>query len=164
MKRHKALHPLSHDHHLGLIVARRLIKTGEGKFPVMETLDGFLEFWRESLEPHFAAEEAVFPLPEGNNGDMAMTVRMRAEHDALRMPLQFLTGRDEDRLRILLYEIGQALHDHIRFEERELYPALEKSLSEAEMSALGEVLVGVRPKTCMPPERMVFFRKAIKPN
>ena len=164
MKRHKALHALSHDHHLGLIVARRLIKTGEGKFPVMETRDGFLEFWKENLEPHFGTEETAFApllsISSLQGGDVLWN-RVQAEHEALRMSVTLLTGRGEDRLRILLWEIGKALHDHIRFEEREFFPALEKELSEVELQVLGGRLLEARPQSCLPPEQLKLLREAM---
>ena len=35
-------------------------------------------------------------------------------------------------------EVGTLLYDHIRFEERELYPTVEKYLTEAELDAVYE--------------------------
>ncbi|MCG3861637.1 hemerythrin domain-containing protein, partial [Psychrobacter sp. Ps5] len=37
-----------------------------------------------------------------------------------------------------VHELGTLLYDHIRFEERELYPTVEKYLSEAELDAVYE--------------------------
>ena len=128
----------------------------------METVDGFLEFWKESLEPHFTVEEnEIAPLASQYEGLALVWTRVFAEHEALRISVTFLTGRGEDRLRILLWEIGKALHDHIRFEEREFFPALEKALTEAELQVLGERLSEARPKTCLPPEQLKLLREAM---
>lgn len=60
MKRHPSLHPLSHDHHHGLVQARRLsraaAKPHEEARQVART---FLEFARSALAQHFRAEEEV---------------------------------------------------------------------------------------------------------
>ena len=37
-----------------------------------------------------------------------------------------------------VHELGTLLYDHIRFEERELYPTVEKYLTEAELDAVYE--------------------------
>jgi hypothetical protein len=39
------------------------------------------------------------------------------------------------------HELGTLLHDHVRFEERELFPLLEDRLSEPQLERLGAALM-----------------------
>lgn len=39
-----------------------------------------------------------------------------------------------------LHELGELLHAHVRFEEREVFPFLEDELSDAELADLGRAL------------------------
>ncbi len=52
MKRHPSLHPLSHDHHHGLVQAKRLPENAPGAAP------GLPRAWQNDIEPHFEREEA----------------------------------------------------------------------------------------------------------
>jgi hypothetical protein len=45
----------------------------------------------------------------------------------------------------LLHELGARLDDHVRLEEHELFPLVERTLPEPAMAALGERLRDHRP-------------------
>ena len=72
----------------------------------------------------FAEEERdLLPLLETDRHG-ALAERLRAEHAQLRLLFAAaLSGRDEA-------QAGQALIDHVRFEERELFPVLETLFEE----------------------------------
>lgn len=107
MKRHPALEPFSRDHNDGLILARGLQLSREGAD------EAFRRAWEDELQDHFAEEERLLaPLV-----DSVMRDQLIAEHRAI----EDLMGKlPESRL-----ELGQALHEHIRWEERVLFPAIE---------------------------------------
>ena len=61
MKRHRALIPLSHDHHEALVAARRLRHGADAPEPIAAAT-AFLAFFAASAVPHFREEEELlFP-------------------------------------------------------------------------------------------------------
>ena len=115
MKRHTRLAQLSREHHTALRLGRHLL-AGGAQVALGTELPG--------IEAHFAEEERdLLPLLETDR-HAALAERLRAEHAQLRHLLAAaLSGRDEA-------QAGQALIDHVRFEERELFPVLETLFEE----------------------------------
>ena len=115
MKRHTRLAQLSREHHSALRLGRHLL-AGGAQAALGTELPG--------IEAHFAEEERdLLPLLETDR-HAALAERLRAEHAQLQHLLAAaLSGRDEA-------QAGQALIDHVRFEERELFPVLETLFEE----------------------------------
>jgi hemerythrin-like domain-containing protein len=142
MKRSPELRDLSVDHHHGLVAARELRWAAEGKVPLPAALAGFLRAWQQTIAAHFRREEEVL-LPgfaRAVAADDPLIVRTLVEHVALRRTVRDLAESVGERRRVLAGEIGRALDDHIRFEERVLFPAIEQALGAAELARLGEEL------------------------
>ncbi|MDQ5894526.1 MAG: hypothetical protein QG596_787 [Actinomycetota bacterium] len=140
MKRSAALIPLSHDHHQVLFVAKLLRDAPEAADRGEAARSAFLEFWRSEGENHFRIEEEVLTPGAGLPGPLAEEglARMRVEHIRIRGLVSYLSDEVEpEKLR----ELGQALADHVRFEERELFPLIEKSLSAEQLDHLGALIV-----------------------
>jgi hemerythrin-like domain-containing protein len=97
-----------------------------------EVLDEFRTFFREQSEPHFAAEERLL-VPEL---PAALAERLLAEHRELRERVAALATATAEDLRAL----GELLTAHVRFEEREVFPHLERSLSQDRLSEIGAAL------------------------
>jgi hemerythrin-like domain-containing protein len=132
MKRAEALRPLSREHLAALLVAKKLREAGE----VEAVSAAFLDFWRGDGKHHFRVEEEVL-LPTWSahaEVDRAGVTRMLEEHLAIRrQALRLETGGlPLEELR----ELGTLLHDHVRFEERELFPAVEAALDEESLARL----------------------------
>lgn len=139
MKRSEALIPLSHDHHQALFVAKLLRDAPDAPDRGKGARSAFMEFWRKDGEVHFRIEEEVLApgvgLPAGVASD-GLT-RMRDEHALIRGLVSSLTAEsDPEQLR----EIGQALSDHVRFEERELFPLIEGTLAADQLEMLGSLI------------------------
>jgi hypothetical protein len=131
MKRHAALQDLSRDHQLLLMQARhiRWLEEGHpraGGFD--EVLAGLLAFWQSDGELHLREEEMVL-LPALNALPQHMQ-RVHHDHAALRHAItQLLTKPDAPTL----FAFGRLLHDHVRWEERELFEHSQTHLSEAQL-------------------------------
>lgn len=115
MKRHTRLAQLSREHHTALRLGRHLLAGGA---------EAELGAELPALEAHFAEEERdLLPLLETAH-HAALAGRLRAEHAQLRqLFVGALSGGDQAKT-------GQALIDHVRFEERELFPVLETLFEE----------------------------------
>lgn len=124
MKRHPALHSLSHDHHQALVLALRIGKAAGKAEEVAALLASVPPFFDTHLEPHFQAEERdLFPaLTVAGQG--ALVARTAAEHEELRA----LRGRIEAGEVVALAAFGGLLKAHVQFEEKELFGAYEGTL------------------------------------
>ena len=133
MKRSPALTPLSHDHHRALFVALQLKRAEDGSaFAVFE------EFLAGEGGTHFEIEESILLpgwLDADPDADPEGAERVRAEHRELREAGRRFAATEPTAAE--LHELGELLDRHIRFEERELFPAIEARLDEASLSELG---------------------------
>ena len=126
MKRHAALIPLSHDHHHALVAARRLRQSAGGDDASAEAAS-FSRFFADESVPHFRDEEEhLFPLVVDSEEAQPLVVRALLEHQRLHALARDLASGDTARMR----ELGELLEAHVRFEERELFPLIERLLGE----------------------------------
>lgn len=123
MKRSQELSSLSREHHQALDDAEA-------------ALAAFASFWREHGAGHFETEERVLlGFLTAEEAD-----RLLAEHDAIRTRVDELAGLSGARRLETARELGEIVHDHVRFEERVLFPALERRLTPAQLDAVGGAL------------------------
>jgi hypothetical protein len=132
MKRDEALRPLSREH-LGALLAAKAMREAEA---LEEASTAFLDFWRKDGLRHFRIEEEVL-LPgwaADAEVDRDGVHRMLDEHlEVRRGALRLEAGElalEEAR------ELGVLLHDHVRFEERQLFPLIEEALDAASLAKL----------------------------
>ena len=144
MKRHPALYQLSHDHHQGLILAQQL-KKGSPQYKGMpSTLDGKKEyaisFYKTELVKHFEDEEKIlFPSVIKRNDEVDDLVEEAiSEHRKIESLIDDLRRKND--VADLLDELGRLLENHIRKEERILFPKVEEILSDEELANIGDRL------------------------
>jgi hemerythrin-like domain-containing protein len=134
-RRHDSLVPLSHDHHHALAHARRLAKAASmnDESDRRRATDDFINFYLGSLVRHFREEEELFFAPLIDHDDahapvmQALTEHLRVHALARTLKRELVEGRAEpSRLR----KLSTLLTTHIRFEERDLLPLVERLLSE----------------------------------
>jgi iron-sulfur cluster repair protein YtfE (RIC family) len=161
MTRSPALVPLSHDHHHGLVAAQRL-KRGEPAAPGVDLRESVDQLWRAELAPHFEQEERIL-FPACTGPQLApMTQRALDDHAAIRQLVvriteapaeergSFVISADlADRtdlpvLTALATDLGKRLERHIRFEERELFPAIQECLLDDRLVQIGEEIKRAR--------------------
>ncbi len=119
MKRHDRLVDLSREHHAALSLARRLRMAPASPGAATEAVAA-VEKLRIDLEFHFDEEEVRLLPVLWRCGRSDLAERLCAEHVELRSLLaQAVQGRALDCL-------GRLLESHVRFEEREMFPFLEK--------------------------------------
>lgn len=142
--RHSSLIPLSHDHHHGLALALRCRKQSLGQIKPMgaeglrERSGEVVRFFVGELKTHFRAEEEVlFPLltsvvPES----VPIVERLLKEHERIAAMVHQLEGNQ--RLSQILFDFGDLLEQHIRCEERELFPLYEEHVAAQEADLAGK--------------------------
>jgi hypothetical protein len=150
LKRDPALVPLSRDHHFALRQAlwlRRAAGASDLGAAARVARD-YTGFHRDELVPHMADEESiVFPAFERN--DPAGTERLRGEHreiDALTSRLRSSLDDAADP-RPLMAEIAALLDDHVRYEERVYFMAVQERLPASVLLEIGEAIAR-RARVC----------------
>src|SRR5690606_4447782 len=121
---------LPSDHHQAPVSARALGERS-ASWTLLDGADLASRFDAE-LEPHFRVEEEVLLPALAREGRGALVARILDDHAFLRERLVAAAAGDSEAARAL----GERLHEHVRFEERELFPACESLLPE---SVLDEV-------------------------
>lgn len=137
MKRSRALTPLSHDHQHALDAALRLRRAEATTLD--DAVAHFLRFFAEEGRRHFEIEEElVLPALPREDPDWSPGVeRVLEDHEAIRAAAhEIASGAELDEATAL----GQRLNDHVRFEERVLFPLLEERLDEAALARLGAAI------------------------
>lgn len=146
MKRDTHLQPLSRQHHNALM-AVLLLKKGVQKNAEVQVMQDFiLAVWKDELQFHFEAEEKWLPAATDEPVLKSMHQRMLQEHDVIRKYIeQFSTKLTSYEAVQTFYEL---LEQHVRFEEREYFPALEQYLSVNELQSIGTHLVDKPGQSC----------------
>ena len=133
MKRHAALAPLSREHHHSLILAQLLKKDA----PIYKGLPQkpedkvvyALHTFKASIEPHFKKEEIIFEKIKDCNATIQTLVEeIITEHRELSVGFQQLA--ESVNIVEALDKLGRALENHIRKEERILFPLIQQNCPE----------------------------------
>jgi hemerythrin-like domain-containing protein len=135
IKRSKQLTPLSKDHHDGLLFAwkiRQGLKNGADIKLIAEYVQWF---WKNHLEEHFREEEQI--LAPHIPADNELLKQMFDEHENIEAMIHINENIPDG---IMLADLAQAIDDHIRFEERVLFPYAEKIIPEQELNLIYEQL------------------------
>jgi hypothetical protein len=126
MKRDPRLHALSTDHHHALVLVQRIRHEVRHDRVPADTVAHARQTFAASVLPHFEIEEtlllpALREIPEG----LPLVERTLADHASIRALAAALDGGVPAGD---LLEFAARLHDHVRFEEHELFPACERLL------------------------------------
>ncbi|HWJ28142.1 MAG TPA: hemerythrin domain-containing protein, partial [Flavisolibacter sp.] len=134
IKRSEYLVQLSRDHHVTLLFCWKIRQAIQGKIAAGRIKDYVQYFWQHHMEPHFQEEERyVFVLDDDEKVEQA-----RTEHVQIREQVERVLGASGEEALPLLSHLVNAVDNHVRFEERVLFPYLEQQLSEAQLKDIGD--------------------------
>jgi hemerythrin-like domain-containing protein len=139
MKRSEALASLSRDHHQALVVAQRLRRATNAT--AGEAREMFLAYWTRHGRRHFRLEEELlFPAYAGY-GDPhdPRVLRALGEHVMIRHRVDALTAA-ETAHPAALDQLGSELAAHVRLEEREVFPLIERLMPGDELESVARKL------------------------
>ena len=146
MKRHKSLFSLSHDHQHGLALALKLKYpkkplSSSGKEEISSLKSELADKYENVLRKHFHKEEQyLVPGFEENKLMKQMLMEHKKLEGLYNKIVNDTEGWTPEQQREKLNLFGELLDLHIRFEERELFPMIEKLLSEEQLEELGRKL------------------------
>ena len=132
IKRIEALRPLSREHHQGLLLAWK-IRTGFSKGISVERIKKYVNwFYENHLIPHFEIEEnLIFPILGETNELVNLAL---IQHKKLR---QLFTKNDS--VTETLQQIEKELTNHIRFEERVVFNAIQNIAAKNQLDLIEEI-------------------------
>ena len=131
IKRSKELAPLSREHHDGLLFVWK-IKQGLANGTPISTLVNYTRwFWSNHIKPHFKVEEKV--LVKFLPNDEPLVQQMIREHAQIR---NLVLSLDKEPDASSLQLLAEFLNNHIRFEERQLFPYVEQTLTPEQLNEI----------------------------
>jgi quercetin dioxygenase-like cupin family protein len=141
MKRTPSLIPLSHDHHHALVAARRLRQAAKTEqIERGAAVAEFLGFFATETVAHFRLEEEVLFPTLARAGDEAgeLLVRALLDHQRVRaMVAELERGRTAGSPDAsVMRQLGELMAEHVRLEERQLFPLIERLIGERTLAAL----------------------------
>jgi hemerythrin-like domain-containing protein len=157
LKRHLSLHPLSQHHHFALIQALEMRRAAESPAEkraaaVARQAEKFVRFWHKTGQVHFREEEEVLLPAYARHVRLDLdpeVMRVLADHAEIRAAVVDLEQRLAAKIPIGAEEmgrLGKLLHDHVRLEENELFPRIEKALGEEQLNSMGRGLTRLHSK------------------
>ncbi len=137
IKRHRAIQPLSREHHYGLQLCWK-IRTGFQRGVSPARIWNYTDwFYQQYLLPHFDTEEKLlFPLLGNEHASVKKAV---AEHRRLKRLFE-----DREHVQLTLNRIEEELEKHIRFEERVLFNEIQEAADEAQLQAVALLHVEIK--------------------
>ncbi|WLP95462.1 hemerythrin domain-containing protein [Psychrobacter sp. M13] len=144
MKRAKQLQPLSRQHHLGLNIGRHGKECADNPEQIAEHWQA-LSSYMGDMQDHFRLEddlivEGLQPYRKEEPEVAAVLDKLEGQHKELRELTADIAATLKTASSLPSVEQVRALagllYDHVRFEERELFPVTEKYLTESELDAI----------------------------
>ena len=127
---------LSQEHHFSLLFCWK-VRQGLKTNVAGERIRKYVQyFWQQHLQPHFQVEEKILFAPIKNR----QIQRARNEHKYIRQEIEDLPNYPENKERKTLAKIADMVDEHVRYEERELFPYLEGKLSEEQLEKIGRLI------------------------
>lgn len=140
-RRHETLIPLTHDHHHALAQARRLrdVAATDDETQRRNMTNDFINFYFGRAVRHFHEEEELFFAPLVDHPEAGELV-VRAVQDHLRLHALVRTVKRQlsagEADKEVLEQIATLLTEHVRFEEQELFPLVEKLVPQDQLEDL----------------------------
>lgn len=139
MKRNENLKTLSWEHHDGLVVSFRLQQGLKKNSNSHEMSQYILHVWNGILKHHFWQEEQIIKtkIMQSEKGIEYLN-RMLDEHEKMKKLIENIKS-DNSNLKII-EEFAILLNEHIRFEERQLFPLFEQEAGTEKLQEVGRFL------------------------
>lgn len=132
IKRHEAIVQFSREHHFGLLLSWK-IREGIRNNIEPERIGSYVIcFFEQDLQKHFRDEESIL-FPKLGTDDVLKQQAIR-EHKKICALADSI--RNEKNGYALLNSFADALENHIRFEERDLFRHIQESLTESDLAEI----------------------------
>jgi hemerythrin superfamily protein len=136
IKRNENIVILSREHHFGLLFCWK-IRQGIRKNAAADRIKNYVNyFWHTHLHTHFEEEEIYMFLKVNDEACR----KALEQHEQISLRIKQILDAETPLGYDILAQLADLVEAHIRFEERELFPHLEKVLTEGELKRIGAAL------------------------
>lgn len=132
MKRDPNIIPLSREHHYGLLFCWKIRQGLEKRIDLARIRQYVLHFWKFNMEDHFAEEELLL----FNDRYDTLCMQAKEQHGRIRDLVQAIRGSGAS-MPEFYRKLAVQVDEHIRFEERKVFPYLEQKMTGEELSEVG---------------------------
>jgi hemerythrin-like domain-containing protein len=136
IKRSKHLLLISREHHFGLLFCWKIRQGIKLKIDPTRITRYVQYFWQNQLHAHFKEEEMLIFLDKADT----LIQKAQEEHVHIENQIQKILQAANPVTHQQLNGVADAIDNHIRFEERTLFPHLEKIFTEAQLENIGAQL------------------------
>ncbi len=133
MKRNENIVKLSRDHHASLLFCWKIRQGLKHHIDLDRMINYVKYFWTQHFGPHFGEEEAFLFAPLKDE----KVQKAIDDHKKIRGFIEVLNvSHLQDRGENLL-KLADMVDEHVRYEERILFPHLESALSDEQLTQIG---------------------------
>lgn len=142
INRNEHIKKLSRDHHFSLLFCWK-IRQGLKTDVAIERIRKYVQyFWQQHLQSHFREEEKILFAPIKDS----QVHRAINEHKYIKIQIEGLAD-SENNERKSLAKIADMVDEHVRYEERDLFPHLERKLSKEQLENIGNLIQKHHPSS-----------------
>src|SRR4051812_27083699 len=143
IKRNELLKTFSRDHHFSLLFCWK-IRQGLRKEVAIERICKYVQyFWQQHLLSHFQEEELILFTPVNERS----VQRAIKEHTQISQQVEALANCSGNNAQKRLEKLADMMDEHVRYEERELFPHLEKKFSKEQLENLERYIQKHQPSS-----------------
>ena len=134
IKRNENIAKLSRDHHASLMFCWKL-RQGIKKDVEIKRMQDYLSYFLvQHFTPHFQEEEDILFAPLKDE----KVQKAIDDHVIIMKMVADIINSDSEDLKTDLTSLANLVDAHVRYEERILFPHLEKELSEEQLEIIGQ--------------------------
>jgi hemerythrin-like domain-containing protein len=133
MKRNENIVKLSRDHHASLLFCWKL-RQGIKRHASWERMVKYVNyFWSHHFATHFKEEEnLLFATLKDQTVQKAID-----DHKKIKILINDLDSSEQKNIHQKLSQLADTVDEHVRYEERILFPHLESELTEDQLNDIG---------------------------
>jgi hemerythrin-like domain-containing protein len=133
IKRNENIVKLSKDHHASLLFCWKLRQGIKYHVAIGRLIKYVQYFWVHHFSTHFKEEEEFLFKPLKDE----VVQKAIDDHEKIKTFIDQVTFSETGKDDVLL-ELVELVDQHVRYEERILFPHLEKKLSDAQLETIGK--------------------------
>ncbi len=136
IKRNENILKLSKEHHFSLLFCWKIRQGLKMEIEASRMIEYVKYFATNFLLPHFAEEEVIL----FTSLDDKWVKKAIEQHKQIHGLLSGLSKKTKNNPNEQLGKLANLVDDHVRYEERELFPHLERTLSNEQLEVIGKQL------------------------
>ncbi len=133
IKRNENIVKLSRDHHASLLFCWKIRQGIKHHIDVDRMANYVRYFWTQHFAPHFGEEEAFLFAPLKDD----KVQRALDDHKQIKTSIETMDRFGIQDREGKLLQLADMVDEHVRYEERILFPHLELALSDEQLTQIG---------------------------